>query len=62
VRSDGAQASGDSGPFGISADGRFVAFASYAPNLVAGDTNGATDIFVRTEALVPRRFATLCAL
>jgi Tol biopolymer transport system component len=31
----------------ISADGRFVAFESSATNLVAGDTNGAWDIFVR---------------
>src|SRR5882672_9252426 len=31
----------------ISADGRFVAFTSYAPNLVVGDTNGAADVFVR---------------
>jgi Tol biopolymer transport system component len=31
----------------ISADGRFVAFASLAPNLVAGDTNGEADVFVR---------------
>jgi len=31
----------------ISADGRFVAFLSYATNLVSGDTNGATDVFVR---------------
>jgi Tol biopolymer transport system component len=31
----------------ISADGRFVAFHSYATNLVAGDTNGAADVFVR---------------
>ena len=31
----------------ISDDGRFVAFTSYAPNLVAGDTNGVSDIFVR---------------
>jgi Tol biopolymer transport system component len=30
----------------ISADGRFVAFASDADNLVPGDTNGQTDIFV----------------
>ncbi len=30
----------------ISADGRFVAFHSDATNLVAGDTNGATDVFV----------------
>jgi hypothetical protein len=31
----------------ISADGRFVAFASAASNLVSGDTNNWTDIFVR---------------
>ncbi len=31
----------------ISADGRFVAFYSFASNLVAGDTNGSGDIFVR---------------
>ena len=30
----------------ISADGRFVAFASAAANLVAGDNNGAWDVFV----------------
>lgn len=35
----------------ISSDGRFVAFASYAPNLVAGDTNGQQDIFVRDRQL-----------
>lgn len=31
----------------ISADGRYVAFASDATNLVANDNNGETDIFVR---------------
>ena len=30
----------------ISADGRYVAFVSYASNLVPGDTNGSNDIFV----------------
>ncbi|HEV7734280.1 MAG TPA: hypothetical protein VGR62_19060 [Candidatus Binatia bacterium] len=30
----------------VSADGRFVAFASDATNLVVGDTNRATDVFV----------------
>ena len=29
----------------ISGDGRYVAFASRADNLVAGDTNGSDDIF-----------------
>lgn len=31
----------------ISADGRYVAFVSEATNLVAGDSNGVADIFVR---------------
>lgn len=31
----------------ISADGRYVAFASLATNLVPGDTNAGTDVFVR---------------
>lgn len=31
----------------VSADGRYVAFESFASNLVPNDTNGATDIFVR---------------
>jgi Tol biopolymer transport system component len=31
----------------ISADGRFVAFSSAAPNLVDGDRNASTDVFVR---------------
>jgi Tol biopolymer transport system component len=31
----------------ISADGRYVAFASAGTNVVSGDTNGAADVFVR---------------
>ncbi|MHB9053468.1 MAG: TolB family protein, partial [Thermoleophilia bacterium] len=31
----------------ISADGRYVAFHSYATNLVAGDSNGTWDVFVK---------------
>jgi Tol biopolymer transport system component len=31
----------------ISADGRFVVFDSFSPNLVLGDTNNAGDVFVR---------------
>jgi Tol biopolymer transport system component len=47
VDSQGAQGNGWSGPASsISADGRFIAFASYATNLVAGDTNGYMDVFV----------------
>jgi Tol biopolymer transport system component len=50
VDSYGTQADADSGlgpPSSISADGRYVAFHSYATNLVAGDTNGFLDVFVR---------------
>jgi Tol biopolymer transport system component len=36
-----------SGTSSISADGRFVAFQSDASDLVGGDGNGATDVFVR---------------
>lgn len=44
--SDGTHADDNSGSPSISQDGRFVAFASSADNLVAGDTNGVSDIFV----------------
>jgi hypothetical protein len=37
---------GSSNPF-LSADGRFVAFNSNSTDLVAGDTNRATDVFVK---------------
>ena len=47
----GRQGHGPSGGPGISRDGRFVAFASWAPNLVAGDTNGMEDIFLHDRAL-----------
>jgi FG-GAP-like repeat/WD40-like Beta Propeller Repeat len=46
VANGGAQANNDSQGASISADGRFVAFASVASNLVAGDTNGKFDVFV----------------
>lgn len=32
---------------GVSADGRYVVFSSYATDLVANDTNGQRDVFVR---------------
>ncbi len=47
VATDGAQGDGDSREPVISADGRFVAFMSLATTLVAGDTNGFYDVFVR---------------
>ncbi len=43
----GGDADGPSSHPSLSADGRYVAFQSDATNLVAGDTNSTTDIFVR---------------
>ncbi|RMF32090.1 MAG: hypothetical protein D6759_08970 [Chloroflexi bacterium] len=46
VADDGSEATGGhSYNPAISADGRFVAFASYATNLVSGDTNNKIDVF-----------------
>jgi CSLREA domain-containing protein len=44
--SNGAQANSYSYKPSISADGRYIAFQSYATNLAANDTNGTYDIFV----------------
>jgi Tol biopolymer transport system component len=55
----GAKGDGSSGVPSISADGRFVAFASSARNLAAEDTDATSDVFVRdlqtnTTTLVSR--------
>lgn len=46
VSSVGSEGNSDSYEPSISADGRFVAFTSYADNLTAGDANGNADVFV----------------
>ncbi len=46
VDSGEVQGNNDSYFPAISADGRYIVFNSYASNLVSGDTNGASDIFV----------------
>jgi Tol biopolymer transport system component len=51
LSASGAQGNDDCGSSSISADGRFVAFMSFASNLVAGDTNGVGDVFVRDRQL-----------
>jgi Tol biopolymer transport system component len=43
--------SGEFDGYSASADGRFVAFASKAGNLIVGDTNGTSDVFVRDRLL-----------
>src|SRR5207247_2620109 len=47
VNSSGVPGNGDSQRPVLSADGRYVVFMSLASNLVANDTNGTWDIFVR---------------
>jgi Tol biopolymer transport system component len=47
VAMDGSEGNGYSEEVSISADGRYVAFRSWADNLVSGDTNNHPDIFVR---------------
>jgi len=44
---DGSIGSASSSEPAISGNGRYVAFTSAATNLVAGDTNNSTDVFVR---------------
>jgi hypothetical protein len=40
----------------LSSGGRFVAFQSNATNLVAGDTNAVTDVFLRDRGAAPTAF------
>jgi uncharacterized membrane protein len=51
VSPSGAPGNSDSLFTAVSADGRYVAFASAATNLVPGDTNRALDVFVRDREL-----------
>lgn len=50
ITTDSVEANNDSFNAAVSADGNFVAFESDASNLVADDTNGVMDIFVRDLA------------
>ncbi len=50
VASTGTQAAAASTHPSISATGSVIAFDSLAPNLVAGDTNGVSDVFVRERS------------
>jgi flagellin-like hook-associated protein FlgL len=47
IDSDGNQGNASNDNSIISADGRFVAFASFSSNLVDGDTNGRRDVFLK---------------
>ena len=59
VGAGGAQGNGYSHFFSLSADGRFAAFHSAATNLVAGDTNGVVDVFVRDRVAGTTRRASV---
>ncbi len=57
--SSGNEADSSSGSPSISADGRYVAFMSWARNLVPGDTNADPDVFVKdTQTGVTTRMST----
>ena len=47
ITSGGAEANGASSAPAISGDGRYIAFQSAATDLIATDTNGVTDIYLR---------------
>lgn len=49
LRSDGTEANGRSEACVITPDGVWIAFASEASNLVAGDSNDLTDVFVHSR-------------
>ncbi|WP_435205048.1 TolB family protein [Micromonospora sp. bgisy143] len=51
VSSTGAEANDGSGSLAISGDGRYIAFTSGASNLVPGDTNQVTDVFLRDRLI-----------
>lgn len=51
VATGGAASDGDSFVSAVSADGRWLVFASEATDLVAGDTNASRDIFLRDRKL-----------
>ena len=51
VSTNAAQANSESSDPSVSTQGRYVAFESYASNLVAADTNGLIDVFVHDTAL-----------
>ena len=57
----GGMADGDCSESAISGDGRFVAFTSWASNLVSSDTNGLGDIFVRDMVLNTTKLVSITA-
>ena len=58
VSSIGLQVSGGSGPSSLSHDSRYIVFSSAGSTIVAGDTNGFVDVFIRD--LSPAGFTSFC--
>ena len=58
VNTNGASGSGFSGSSSVSANGRWVAFESDASDLVAGDNNSRSDIFLRDMVMGTTRLVT----
>ena len=66
MAADGSQSNGDSGwtvtnpenSLAVSFNARYVAFVSSASNLVAGDTNGADDVFLQDTCIGARTACT----
>lgn len=51
ISTNGSISNGYSSEAAVSADGRYITFSSYADNLVAGDNNSCSDIFVHDRVL-----------
>jgi Tol biopolymer transport system component len=58
----GVQGDAPSSAPSVSADGRFVAFQSDATNLLPGDSNGVTDVFVRDRVTGTTTHVTVSSL
>ncbi len=50
VASGGGEANSSSGSMSLSGSGRYIAFSTSASNLVSGDSNNTTDVFVHDRA------------
>lgn len=61
VGSGNVQGTGDSQEPSASRDGRYIAFASTSPNLVADDRNARSDIFVHDAETGATTRATTCS-
>lgn len=61
LSSDGGDANGNSERPSLSGDGKLIAFQSGASDLVAGDSNNTTDVFVRDLERGTSRIASLSA-